>query len=331
MMKVLVAEDDPVALEVVRSILEEHGCDVASASNGRQALEMLRSLEDISLVISDWDMPEMTGPELCQAIRKENLPRYVYVILLTARQGTSHLVDGLKAGADEFISKPLSPEELVVRLRTAERILALETRDLTIFALAKLAESRDPETGQHLERVRYYARSLASEMATQPKFKNVLTQSVVTLIYQTSPLHDIGKVGIPDSVLLKPDRLDDIEFEIMKTHARAGAETLDKALRMHPSAAFLRMARDIAASHHERFDGQGYPDGLAGEQIPLAARIFALADVYDALVSKRVYKPGFTHDVAKKIIRDGRGTQFDPDVVDAFLRCEPQFRASNPM
>ncbi|MCL2648540.1 MAG: response regulator [Phycisphaerales bacterium] len=329
-MNVLVADDDPVALEMVTSILEEYGCKVTAAPNGKKALDILRSREDISLVISDWDMPEMTGPELCQAIRKENLARYIYVILLTARQGTSHLVDGLAAGADEFISKPLSPEELAVRLRTAERILALETRDLTIFAMAKLAESRDPETGQHLERVRHYARALAAEMAHQEKFRNIVTQGFVTLMYQTSPLHDIGKVSIPDSVLLKPDRLDDIEFEIMKTHARSGADTLDQALSMHPGAEFLRMARDIAACHHERFDGKGYPAGLTGEQIPLAARIFSLADVYDALISKRVYKPGFTHEVAKKIIRDGRGTQFDPDVVDAFMRCESQFRAAIP-
>jgi putative two-component system response regulator len=198
---------------------------------------------------------------------------------------------------------------------------------MTIFALAKLAESRDNETGQHLERVRDYTLALAKQLAGHPALGEEITPTFLRLIYQTTPLHDIGKVAIPDHVLLKPGRLDDREFEIMKSHAQAGADTLALALAEYPQAEFLQMAYDIARAHHERWDGTGYPMGLAGSAIPLAARIFSIADVYDALVSKRVYKEAYTHDVARGIIVSEEGKQFDPDVIAAFRLCEQQFQA----
>ncbi len=203
--------------------------------------------------------------------------------------------------------------------------MANTTRDITIFAMAKLTESRDPETGSHLERVCSYARALAEELATNQKHAERIDDEFIQLIYSTSPLHDIGKISIPDHVLLKPGLLDDREFDIMKTHADLGAEMLDLALERYPKAEYLRMARDIAASHHERIDGVGYPAGLAGDEIPLSARIFAPADVYDALVSKRIYKSAFNHDVAKSILVEGKGTQFDSDVIEAFLSREHEF------
>jgi putative two-component system response regulator len=324
-MNVLVVDDDPGALELIAGALGEAGQSVFTASNGREAMEILRE-GTCRVVISDWEMPEMDGLELCRAIRSGEFGRYIFVILLTAKEGTGHLVAGLSAGADEFMSKPFEPEELAIRLRTAERILSLETRDLAIFALASLAESRDPEAGSHLERVRAYSRILAQELATSEGHAHLIDAEFIRMIYLTSPLHDIGKVAIPDYVLLKPGRLDDREFEIMKTHAASGAATLERAIQQYPDATFLRMARDIAACHHERWYGAGYPSKLAGKDIPLCARIFSVADVYDALVSKRVYKAAFTHDVARSIIVKGRGSQFDADVVDAFLRHEEEFR-----
>lgn len=324
-MEVLIVDDDPVAIELLQHVLKETGYDVLTAENGLEAMTILRN-STCRMVISDWEMPEMDGIELCRAIRTENLGRYIYIILLTGKEGTSHVIEGLSAGADNFVSKPFEPAELNVRLHTGKRILSLETRDMAIFALAKLAESRDPETGAHLERVRGYSKALAENLAGREKFADCINGEFIQLMYLASPLHDIGKVAIPDHVLLKPGRLDDREFEIMKTHATAGAVTLDSALQQYPEAKFLQMARDIAAYHHERYDGDGYMAGLAGEDIPLCARIFSIADVYDALVSKRVYKKAFTHDVAKSIIVEGSGTQFDSDVVDAFLQEEDKFQ-----
>jgi putative two-component system response regulator len=323
-MRILIVDDDAMLRDLLGSVLTKMGHEVSEAANGLLAMDMLR-MSDCRLVIADWNMPEMDGVELCRAIRTGELGRYIYIILLTAQKGIPRIVEGLSAGADEFMSKPFEPEELEARIHTAKRILSLQSHEVTIFALAKLAESRDTETGLHLERTRSYARVLAEDLARHPNFADKIDPEFIRLIYQTSPLHDIGKVSIPDHILLKPGRLDDSEFEIMKTHAAEGAHTMDEALQQHPEAQFLRMARDIAATHHERFDGGGYPAGLAGEAIPLCGRIFSVADVYDALVTKRVYKEAFSHSIANNIILEGRGTQFDPDVVDAFRRCESSF------
>jgi putative two-component system response regulator len=206
-------------------------------------------------------------------------------------------------------------------------MLSLETRDVAIFAMAKLAESRDPETGAHLERVQRYARALTQQLRRAGRFAGQIDDEFIRLIYLTSPLHDIGKVGIPDCVLLKPGRLSDHEFEMMKAHTTLGGQTLEAALRKFPNVKFLQMARDIAMTHHERVDGKGYPAGLAGDSIPLAGRIVAVADVYDALTSKRVYKDAFGHEVAKSIIVADAGTHFDPLVVDAFVAAEAEFQA----
>jgi putative two-component system response regulator len=324
-MRILVVDDNEIAIEIVRGTLTQAGYEVECATNGREALEVLRA-GNCRLVISDWDMPEMTGVELCRAIRGGAVAAgYVYVILLTAHDTSEEKVLGLSAGADDFICKPFNPAELLARVRTAERVLSLETRDVAIFAMAKLAESRDPETGAHLERVRCYCRVLAQHLAGVDGYRQTVTAEYIRLLFQTSPLHDIGKVGIPDSVLLKPGRLSDREFEIMKTHTTIGAQTLEAALNQFPGIAFLQMARDIAATHHERVDGTGYPNKLKGNEIPLCGRIVAVADVYDALTSKRVYKNAFAHDVAKSIIVNDSGTQFDPAIVEAFIATEDQF------
>jgi putative two-component system response regulator len=323
--RILVVEDDGISAEMLENALAAFGHQVTLAGNGREALELIRT-GLYRLVISDWEMPEMTGIELCRQIRHRRFSGYVYTILLTARQGTQNIVEGLDAGADDFITKPFQPEELRLRIRTGERILALESREVTIFSLAKLAESRDPETGAHLERIREYCRSLARDLSRKERFRDQVDGDYVQLIYMTSPLHDIGKVGIPDRILLKAGPLTREEFEVMKQHTAIGSETLEAAARAHPGAKYLGMARDIARSHHERFHGGGgYPDGLTGESIPLCARIVALADVYDALTTKRPYKPAFGHDKACQIILEGRGTHFDPDIVDAFLDNEHRF------
>lgn len=325
-MNALVVDDDETSIIMVENVLNQMGYEVHVAHNGREALEILGK-KSIHLVITDWEMPEMNGIELCHAIRRSDFSGYVYIIMITGRDGSRQRIEGLHAGADNFLTKPLNPAELLVCLKTAERILALETCELAIFALAKLAESRDSETGAHLERVQGYVRILAEHLSAREKFRGVIDDDYIRLIYQTSPLHDIGKVGIPDSILLKAGKLTEREFAVMKTHAQIGAQTLDAALQRFPNAKFLQMARSIAASHHEKFDGTGYPNGLAGENIPLCGRIVALADVYDALTSRRVYKPPMSHDQAREIIVRDSGSHFDPEIVAAFLSHEAEFDA----
>ena len=325
-MHVLLIEDDCISAEILANSLRHFGYDVTTVDNGREAFELIRTGK-YRLVVSDWDLPEMTGVEICRQIRQRQSSSYIYVILVTSFEGVENVVEGLDAGADDFLTKPLQPEELRMRLRAGERILALESRDVVIFALAKLAESRDPQTGAHLERMREYCRVLADEMSRWGRFAEEIDGEYVELLYMTSPLHDIGKVGIPDSVLLKPGKFTDEEFEIMKQHTLIGGQTLDAAVRAHPEAQFLRMAYDIAMTHHERYDGKGYPHGLRGEEIPLCGRITALADVYDALTTRRVYKPKIEHEATRKIVLEGSGKHFDPDVVQAFRNREDEFIA----
>ncbi|MHB0936467.1 MAG: response regulator [Armatimonadota bacterium] len=323
-MKILVVDDDEITREMLAMTLQAEGYDVVTAQDGKRALEIMGQ-DRIRMVISDWTMPEMDGIELCRRLRAESSDGYIYFVLLTAHSGAAETVAGFEAGADDYIVKPFNSTELLMRVKVGERIQALETRHVTIFALAKLAESRDPETGQHLERIREYCRVLAQGLGGNKKHHVIVNREFVEMIYLTSPLHDIGKVGIPDTVLLKPGRLSDREFEIMKEHTTIGGNTLGAALQQYPHIEYLHMARDITLGHHERFDGNGYPGKLVGEEIPLCARIVALADVYDALTSKRVYKHAFSHDIAKGIIAMESGTHFDPEIVEVFMHNEDAF------
>lgn len=325
-MRILIVDDDRASRVLLERIVEEEGFTVAATECAEEALELL-AREPFHLVITDWNLPGMPGPEFCERIRIRHPEGHIYIILLTARNINDDVVVGLDAGADDFIRKPFDRAELRVRIRAGQRVVNLQTRDIAIFALARLAESRDPETGAHLERIRSYCRALAEYCVEQRTYGPGMDHRFVKLIYETSPLHDIGKVGVPDSILLKPGRLTDREFEIMKSHTVIGADTLRAAADKYPSMPFLTMACDIARSHHERWDGSGYPDALRAEQIPLAARMLAVADVYDALTSERFYKDAFSHDAAVGIIREGRATHFDPELVDAFLMLERDFNA----
>lgn len=326
-MRVLLADSDKVGTRLIKKTLVAAGFEVIVTDSSHEAENIVR--EGLCrLVLVDWNLdgPD-SGLRFCQNVRQEELWGYVYLILLTERDDSAHRVRGLNAGADEFIHRPFDPEELVARVRSGERVLSLDTRNVAIFAMAKLAESRDPESGMHLERVQNYSRLIAQELALTPAYHQTITANFIRWVYLTSPLHDIGKVAIPDYVLLKPGRLTDREFTLMKTHTTLGANTIDIALRRFPEAQFLQIAREITATHHERIDGTGYPMQLQGADIPLSGRIVALADVYDALTSRRLYKDAFGHDVAKSIILTASGTQFDPDIIAAFLRVEDSIHA----
>ncbi|MEX2139375.1 MAG: HD domain-containing phosphohydrolase [Pirellulales bacterium] len=324
-MRILIVDDSEIALELLQRTLVKAGHTVDTASNGEEALEWVRKGVH-RLIVSDWEMPGMNGLELCRKVRALSTT-YVYFILVTSHNTTADIVTGLSAGADDFISKPFNPPELLVRVRAGERVLSLESREIAIFAMANLTESRDQETGQHLERVRCYAQLLARRLMDYPKYRGKIDDKFVRLVYETSPLHDIGKVAIPDNILKKPGKLTDEEFAIMRTHTTVGKAQLDLALAKYPDAEFLRFARDIVACHHERFDGTGYPVGLAGEEIPLCARIVAVADVYDALTSDRVYRAALPHEEAKRMIMKSSGSHFDPDIIDGFVELADQFEA----
>jgi len=254
-------------------------------------------------------------------------------------------------GAVDYITKPISPPIVLSRVKThltlkaaadflrdknafLEQEVARRTeemravQDATILMMASLAETRDNETGNHILRTQYYVKALAMELKTHPRFSDFLTERNIELLFKSAPLHDIGKVGIPDRILLKPGRLDTAEFEIMKTHTTLGRDAILLAEhRLGKPVAFLDLAKEIAYSHQEKWDGSGYPEGYIGDAIPISARLMAIADVYDALISRRIYKPGMSHEQAMAFIVEGRGTHFDPDVVDAFEAIQEECRA----
>jgi putative two-component system response regulator len=296
------------------------------------------------------DGPDVDGMEVCRRLKSDVRTRNLPIIFVTALGQAEAEVRALEAGAVDFITKPIVPPVVMSRVRThlalrqARRELELqnrhleervaersrevvETRDLTIRALASLAETRDNETGNHIRRTQHYVRVLAEHLRHVPPYSDELDDVAIELLYKSAPLHDVGKVGIPDAILLKPGKLTDDEFEVMKTHAMLGHNALLQAEEQSASGnSFLHYAREIAAGHHEKWDGSGYPQGLAGEAIPLSARLMAVADVYDALISKRVYKPAFTHEQAMQMIREQSGRHFDPQVVAALLAEEAQIR-----
>jgi len=331
-MEVLVIDDESVSRQAATQTLESVGYVVRVAKNGLEALEILQT-SMIELVVCDWNMPVMDGLAFCRAIRSGVVKRYVYVLMLTGNSTAEDTILGLEAGADEFITKPFNPVELVLRVNIGRRIIEQESRAITVFSLARLAESRDFETGGHLRRVSLYCRELAEQMRCNDDFREQIDSNFVRMISETSPLHDIGKVAIPDEILRKPGALTADEFNIMKTHTLQGAAALAETAAEFPNARFLQMAYEIAMFHHEKFNGTGYPLGLLGDRIPLAARIVALADAYDAITSRRSYKAAYSHQHARSMIVADSGTHFDPRVVAAFLEIEDQFKQihlSNP-
>jgi len=340
--QILIVEDDPTILDLLAAIVSERlQLDAKTAHNGREALDRLRE-HDIDIVITDLKMPEMDGVELLQSIKSAYAE--IDVIVITGHSAEYTFLDIVRMGASDFLVKPFRGGEIEAKLQRVireRRLLGdlraqvmqtetyaqelVKTQEAAIFALAKLAESRDPETGGHLERIQNYSKILAECLATFPKYDGYITEEFIDAIYISSPLHDIGKVGIPDAILLKPGRLTKEEFEQMKLHTVIGGSTLAAAEDRLKSSSFLEVGKAIAYCHHEKWDGSGYPSGLKGEEIPLSARIMALADVYDALCSKRCYKPAWPHDKVKETIIRDSGTHFDPMVVDAFLQCEEMF------
>lgn len=351
---VLVVDDSEMNRDLLLRRLDKMGLRITEASNGEEALAAMDK-ESFDLVLLDIMMPVMDGYETLERMQKKIDLKRIPVIMITALDDVDSAVRCIDLGAVDYITKPFNPTLLQSRVTASlerKRLSDMEqirrqtvelnneylsdqvrqkvqeisrTQLAAIFAMSKLAESRDPETGEHLERMREYCKVLSEHLMRTPKYSTVITNEFVDSVYAASPLHDIGKVGIDDSVLLKPGKLTDEEWVQMKLHPVIGAETLREVDRQHPGNAFILTGIEIAESHHEKWDGSGYPHGLSGEVIPLSARILALGDVYDALTSKRCYKDAFSHEKSVSIILDGKGNHFDPDVVDAFQKTESEF------
>ncbi|WP_455231246.1 response regulator [Geopseudomonas aromaticivorans] len=346
---ILIVDDNPNNLVLVNNLLK-HDYRLKVANNGQTALRIAAAQEQPDLILLDIMMPEMDGYEVCSRLKADPRLRDIPVIFLTARTSIEDEQHGLELGAVDYITKPISPPVMLARIRTHLKLKAsadflrnksayleqevqrrtretVAVQDATIEMMASLAETRDNETGNHIRRTQSYVRALAERLRQHPRFADFLTAANIELLFKSAPLHDIGKIGIPDSILLKPGRLDQHEFDVMKTHARLGGEAIAQAERMTGRPVlFLHIAKEIAYSHHEKWDGSGYPQGLMGDTIPISARLMAIADVYDALISSRVYKAPMAHEEAVKIISAGKSSHFDPDIVDAFLELHEVFR-----
>jgi putative two-component system response regulator len=338
---VMIVDDRPANLEILRSMLSSNGYRVHSFPNGASALRLAKR-KPPDVILLDITMPEMDGYQVAKELKANDETKEIPVLFISARTGTEDKLRAFSAGGQDYVTKPFQVDEVLARVAThlSLRRLQLETaayatrlegmvaekveeisasQIATIRALARLAESRDDDTGKHVERTRTYCALLARELWSSGATSEITGEDWIETIFQAAALHDIGKVGISDHILLKPGQLTAEEFAIMKTHVSIGAQTLVDVVRDYPNNAFLRMGLDIVRTHHERWDGAGYAQGLSGKEIPLSARIMSVADVYDALRSRRPYKPSFPHEKCVEIITSGSATQFDPMVVDAFL------------
>jgi len=350
---ILIVDDEPINIKLLNEVLK-YDYELFVATSGLQALGRLEERhQDIDLILLDVNMPEMSGIEVLERINEHASWTEIPVIFVTAMDREGDEAEGLHCGAVDYITKPISSAIVRARvdtqltLRRAKTELATQnkileqkvrerteeisyTQDVIINALTSLAETRDKETGSHIIRTQYYVKILAELIRHLPEYIDELDDDfVIDSIFKTAPLHDVGKVGIPDSVLLKPGKLNEEEWAIMRTHSALGGDALMKAGESSGGRGvdFLKYAQEIAYGHHEKWDGSGYPNGLEGTEIPVSARLMAIADVYDALLSKRCYKEAFSHEKALMIMEEGRGNHFDPVMLQVFLDNEDQFFA----
>ncbi|MFA6443214.1 MAG: HD domain-containing phosphohydrolase [Sterolibacterium sp.] len=361
--RILVVDDEPANRLILEDMLSDHFA-VQALGSGREALDYLMAGAAVDLILLDVVMPGMDGFEVCRRIKATPRLSDVPVLFLTSLDSAAGEERGLSLGAEDFIHKPFSPPVVLARMRNhlelfhsrrrlrdrnadLERMVADRTREIlrqseelmhrekqviaaqsaTITAFCALAEARDNETGNHIRRTQRYVEALARKLSSHPRFAAELDEDTIQLLFKSAPLHDVGKVAIPDRILLKPGKLDPEEWAIMQRHSEYGYAAIAQASADFGEAAgFLRFASEIAHSHHEKWDGSGYPQKLAGEAIPLSARLMAVADVYDALISRRVYKPAYPHAQAMALIAEGRGTHFDPDIADAVCAIAGEFQ-----
>jgi putative two-component system response regulator len=339
---ILIVDDEPAILATMSKILESD-YRVRAANYGERALQVAATEPRPDLILLDVMMPGKDGYAVLSMLRENTSTLDIPVIFVTAMEAEGDEEKGLELGAVDYITKPIKPAVLMARVRAHvtlkqardflnDKNVYLEAeinrrmeenqriQNVSIRALAHLAETRDPETGDHILRTQSYIQVLAKRLQSHPRFSDTITDHYIQLLTKSAPLHDIGKVGIPDHVLLKPGKLTAEEWTIMQAHAELGARAIELAQKdVDQPVEFLNLATEIAHWHHERWDGSGYPDALKGDAIPVSARLMAVADVFDALISRRVYKPAMPFTDARDLINAGRGSQFDPDVIDAFM------------
>jgi len=344
---VLIVDDSPDNIAMINEFLKDT-YRTEAARDGSTALKICSKDEPLDLILLDVSMPGMDGYEVCRKLKEDPKTAEIPVIFITARSDPEDEQRGLDLGAVDYITKPISMPILAARVRTHLRLKSVRDflsdkgafleeevlrrtrqinaiQDATMVALGSLAETRDNETGNHIRRTQHYVKALAEKLSPHADFAGALIADTIGMLYKSAPLHDIGKVGIPDSILLKPGKLSAEEFTIMKTHTTLGRNALLAAEKLLDSpSSFLHFGHEIAWTHHERWDGSGYPRGISGNDIPLPGRIMAVVDVYDALVSRRVYKPAMGHEAALSIIAEGSGTHFDARVVEGFLQIAGQ-------
>jgi putative two-component system response regulator len=339
--RVLIVDDTPENIHILMGILKDQ-YTVLAAINGEKALRLAAMEPAPDLILLDIMMPDMDGYEVCAKLKAEPKTANIPVLFVTALTSDENEAKGLELGALDYITKPFNPAivkarvknhlelkkysvqlEEMVREKTKELML---TRDVTIETLGSLAEYRDPETGGHIKRTMHYVRFLAEKLRDHPDFEEILNEMMIENLWKSAPLHDVGKVGVPDSILLKPGKLTEEEFEEIKNHTVYGRNVLSVSFDKLGANSFLHVAQEMAYTHHEKWDGSGYPQGLKEREIPVSGRLMAVADVYDALISKRVYKSALSHPEAVKIIGSGRGSAFDPEIIDIFLEYEDEFR-----
>ncbi|MDR1995466.1 two-component system response regulator [Azonexus sp.] len=347
---VLVVDDTPDNLSLMSALLKDH-YKVKVAHNGDKALKVVRNGSPPDLILLDIMMPGLSGYDVCRELKADPATCHIPIIFLTAMAAVEDEKKGLEMGAADYITKPINPPILLARVQTQLNLKAatdflrnqnafleqevvkrtrevMAIQDVTVLAMASMAETRDSETGNHIRRTQFYVKALAKELQGHPRFSRYLTDRNIDLLFKSAPLHDIGKVGIPDHILLKPGRLEPHEFEVMKTHTTLGRDAIEHAEQaLGMKVDFLATAKEIAYSHQEKWDGSGYPQGIGADDIPISARLMAVADVYDALISRRVYKNPMPHDQAVTIILEGRGSHFDLDIVDAFSAIQDNFLA----
>ncbi len=346
---ILVVDDAPDNLSLMSGLLKDH-YKVKIANNGERALKVALTGTPPDIILLDIMMPVMDGYETCRQLKANPKTRDIPVIFLTSKTDVEDEIHGFELGAVDYITKPISPSVLLARvqihlqlkrmsdyLKDQNEFLESEVRrrtqeigaaqEVTILVMASLAETRDNDTGNHIRRTQYYVRALAEKLRHHPRFSFFLDDDkTIDLLFKSATLHDIGKIGIHDNILLKPGRFTQEEYEIMKTHCTLGRDSIIAAeQRLGEAMPYLSFAKEIAYSHQEKWDGTGYPDGLSGDDIPISGRLMAVADVYDALISRRIYKAGMAHEKAVEIILEGKGSHFDPDVVDAFMEIADEF------